>query len=427
MKKRFIPLILLLGVAALGFSANAIKNNVSVVQQAKADEKEIVYFNITSFGAFGESTINLNLDKTLPSTQQKVGVLYNGNYTDFWLNCSGGNSLVLAWSAHYPVGTNHYQHYRLDAGLVYYENATTRYVLEKDFNIWYTCHSGNPASYNLCRQENAKSFRITGFKGYNFNNPGYWHVSFDFEKDATAKSTSTWNGTPFYEAEARGEYTLYDWNAKDASNRCSHGADSLNTDATSGEWWIRIPYGVFNDATNGQDNKCRSFWLPRGTLFGGHVAGYPIYLENDVYFDFDGQWFTPEMYSTSVNERVYDPLDAFRTSLKMDDPTFDGDGTGACVSLYPAIKSTWNAFSAYQKKAFVTTDYYAPAFARLQAWVTANGDVLNGTSYVISANNMAALPISKNKENTIVIVIASMIMISSIGLFMFIKRKKYSK
>ena len=190
---------------------------------------------------------------------------------------------------------------------------------------------------------------------------------------------------------------------------------------------MRIPHGIFTDAADGQDDKCRSFWLPKGTLFGGYNEGYSIYLENDVYFDHDGQHFNYEIYSTSVKDRVYDPLDAFRTSLKMDDASFDGDGTGACVSLYPAIKSTWNAFTAYQKKAFVTTEYYAPAFARLQAWVTANGDALDGTSYVISANNMAALPVSKNKENIIVIVVASMIMISSIGLFMFIKRKKYSK
>ena len=427
MKKRFIPLILLLGAAALGFSANAIKNNVSVVQQAKADEKEIVYFNITSAGAYNDNLIILNVDKELPHSNYNTPVFYNGSYTNFWINYGTESSVYFTWSGHKPLGTTTHHHYRLDAGTVYAETSTTKYVIENDYNFWWAAQSGNTGTYTLVKQESAPSFKIASYKTQNVMNNGFWQLFLNFEKKAEARSQGFYHGTPYYEAEARGEYTMYDWNSD--AFACMHGDNSgvLNTDATSGEIWLRIPFKNHTASATGTDNKCRSIWFPRGTLFGGHVAGYSMYLENEVYFDHDGTWFTHEVFSTSTKERVYDPLDAFRTSLKMDDPAFDGDGTGACAALYPAIKSTWNAFSTYQKKAFVNTDYYASAFARLQAWVTANGDVLNGTSYVISANNMAALPISKNKENAIVIVVASMIMISSIGLFMFIKRKKYSK
>ena len=419
---------LIVGIVALFTSSFAALNGLSeqTYKPAQAAEKEIIYFNINSSGAYNQNIIILNVDVDLPHTNVNLPVLYNGNYTNFWFNYSSETNIWLTWSGHYPLGTTQYQHYRIDAGTVYYENSTTKYVLRHDYNLWWTGHSGGGANIDMVKQENVPSFRITGYDGQRIDN-GYWHMQFTYEKEANAKSINTWNAAPFYESEANDEFTLYDWNTKDVNGNICHGADTLNTSETSGNWYVRIPHGIFTDAADGQDDKCRSFWFPKGTLFGGYNGGYSIYLENDVYFDHDGQHFNYEIYSTSVKDRVYDPLDAFRTSLKMDDPAFDGDGTGACASLYPAIKSTWNAFSTYQKKAFVNTDYYASAFARLQAWVTANGDVLNGTSYVISANNMAALPISKNKENTIVIVVASMIMISSIGLFMFIKRKKYSK
>lgn len=434
MKKRILPLFLILGAAALGVSTSVIKNYTPAVYETKADEKETVYFNVTSKGAYNDNLIILNVDKQLPAgTKTKTSVFYNGSYTDFWINYGTESSIYFTWSGHVPHKTNSYSHFRIDAGTVFYEDASIRYVFENDYNIWWTAQSGGNGNYSMIAQENVPSFKISAYNTQNVMANGFWQLFVQFEKKAEAKSLGFYNGTPYYEADGRDEYTLYDWSSDPFA--CMHGDNSgvLNTDATEGQIWLRIPFKNHTDSASGTDNKCRSIWFPKGTLFGGWVSGYPMYLENDVYFDHDGQWFSHAVYSTSTKERVYDPLDAFRTSLKMDDATFDGNGTGACKTLYPNIKSTWNGFTTYQKKAFANTDYYAPAFERLQAWATANGDVLNPTSYALNANNTAILPIFNNNQynnRTIEIAIVSVVLVASIGiigLFILIKRKRYNK
>ena len=130
MKKRFLPLFLLLGVATLGLSTGFLKNNTSVVHEAKADEKETVYFNITSAGAYNDNLIILNVDKTLPTGNHKMSVFYNGSYNDFWVNYGSETTVYFTWSGHKPVGTTTHHHYRLDAGSVYFEDASIKYVLE---------------------------------------------------------------------------------------------------------------------------------------------------------------------------------------------------------------------------------------------------------------------------------------------------------
>ncbi len=288
-----------IGIVSLLVSSFAALGGISeqTYKPAKAAEKEIIYFNINSSGAYNQNIIILNVDVDLPHTNVNLPVLYNGNYTNFWFNYSSETNIWLTWSGHCPLGTTQYQHYRIDAGTVYYENSTTKYVLRHDYNLWWTGHSGGGANFDMVKQESVPSFKITGYDGQRIDN-GYWHMQFTYEKEANAKSINTWNAAPFYESEANDEFTLYDWNTKDVNGNICHGADTLNTSETSGIWYVRIPHGIFTDAADGQDGKARSFYYPRGTIFGGFVTGYPIYLENDIYFDYNGYSFVPEVYDS---------------------------------------------------------------------------------------------------------------------------------
>lgn len=98
--------------------------------------------------------------------------------------------------------------------------------------------------------------------------------------------------------------------------------------------------------------------------------------------------------------------------------------SGQCVDYYPIAKQVWNAMSDDEK---LNVDEEQPlAYARLVAWAAYHGETINGSYNIVSASRISILntTIGKNGNTVAIIVVISMISVTCIGGYFFLRRRK---
>lgn len=107
------------------------------------------------------------------------------------------------------------------------------------------------------------------------------------------------------------------------------------------------------------------------------------------------------------------------------------DNLGYCKDnehhYYATAKTAFNNLNEHQRTLFTSNSAYLTEFARLSAWASANGDVLNSNNLLASGKNVVLLKqINKIENNSFIAVICS-ISISSIFIaYIIIKKKKHN-
>ena len=92
---------------------------------------------------------------------------------------------------------------------------------------------------------------------------------------------------------------------------------------------------------------------------------------------------------------------------------------------YSTAKTAFNALNEHQRSLFTGNAAYLTEWARLSTWASKNGDSLNGSNQLASAPNQQVLKaIQTNSTELVVIMVASIITISAIGGYFFIRRRK---
>ena len=92
---------------------------------------------------------------------------------------------------------------------------------------------------------------------------------------------------------------------------------------------------------------------------------------------------------------------------------------------YSSAKTAFNALNDHQRTLFTTNSAYLTEWTRLSTWASKNGESLNGS------NQLAQAPIQKvsdivksNATGTIIIVVSSLITITAVGGYFFIRKRK---
>lgn len=94
---------------------------------------------------------------------------------------------------------------------------------------------------------------------------------------------------------------------------------------------------------------------------------------------------------------------------------------------YSTAKSAFNALNTHQRSLFTTNSAYASEWARLSAWAHANGETLNGSNQLGKAAQISPLVVKNNNLNNIaIIIVVSIVAVSAIGCYIFIKKKHES-
>jgi len=92
---------------------------------------------------------------------------------------------------------------------------------------------------------------------------------------------------------------------------------------------------------------------------------------------------------------------------------------------YSSAKTAFNALNTHQRSLFTGNSAYTSEWARLSAWATANGESLNVSNQLAANNIINPLAISTEGKSTLIIVlIVSLVGVSIIGGYFFIKKKK---
>ena len=133
---------------------------------------------------------------------------------------------------------------------------------------------------------------------------------------------------------------------------------------------------------------------------------------------------------TSISVTYFDASSFVSGFMHMTDydPDLDNsDGDGSCEDYYPLANSAYARLFETDKTAFCTENAYADARARLAAWASANGESLNLTTHVLGfSNNGGLLSLIKeeDKNSALIIVIISLVSLTAIGGYFFIRRRK---
>ena len=126
-------------------------------------------------------------------------------------------------------------------------------------------------------------------------------------------------------------------------------------------------------------------------------------------------------------------LEIFITNcMHMDDyPGTEGQaGPGWCMNddehhYYSTAKSAFNnTLNDHQRKLFTSNSAYTAEWARLSAWATANGDSLNSSNQLANARISPLANIVGNTNTIAIIVVISMISITCIGGYFFLRKRK---
>ena len=99
--------------------------------------------------------------------------------------------------------------------------------------------------------------------------------------------------------------------------------------------------------------------------------------------------------------------------------------TGACKGesgYYQEAKAVYQSFSSNQINLFRTNDEFAAARARFTAWAAANHEVINYSTGAITSASVAMYN-TQSKDYTLVIIVASISVLTLAGLFVLNKKK----
>ena len=91
---------------------------------------------------------------------------------------------------------------------------------------------------------------------------------------------------------------------------------------------------------------------------------------------------------------------------------------------YATAKTAFNALNSHQRKLFTENSAYSVERARLSAWATANGDTLNSSSVLTSAPKINPIITSSNPNTIVIVIVASLIAVTAIGGYFFLRRKE---
>jgi hypothetical protein len=116
--------------------------------------------------------------------------------------------------------------------------------------------------------------------------------------------------------------------------------------------------------------------------------------------------------------------------MQMNNPDFDGDGSGACKdsNYYVNAKAALNALETEHpgsKASFQSESKYADALERYLKWAKACGDSKPFVGSTIQQSIVnSLLPISESNSTTIITIIVSVIGVSALGGFFFLRKRK---
>ncbi len=296
MRKSVFSILLTSFALSLCLGPALLSPNVEVKAEG---EKETVYFDITTEAAIGDYTVLLKTDKVLPSFENYDFTWYVNNKaktSTTLYNSSDPSSISLGWNGEKPgSGDYSYHHYHIEAGTALFETDTAKYVLENDYNFWWTSSAnGNVSSCTWVFQHGgadviadafseAPSLKLAGAMSNSGANPnlGVWTVYLPYEKGDWSGNENPWNANLFYADSDGSGYKLIDY------TQVSGGAfwwmDKIPS-ATRGTELTYIPFKAL-ESSDGTFSRYVSIFLPKGTLIGGWNNGYGVMIENDTYFE----------------------------------------------------------------------------------------------------------------------------------------------
>ena len=256
---------------------------------------------------------------------------------------------------------------------------------------------------------------------------GYWNQTGDITLNATNNcyTMTSWNSgvwstyTPPTTPVIRDFYligTFNDWALEDADYKFTY--DDVNDQYTlettltngaafkvnDGTWSWSIGNGSFTAVTS-------------DVVLGSTTDGNVVMNTNGTHeylFTMPGNIFGQKNGVTiALNEDGHEVVANFvNTYMHMDDVSTDNlTDTGACKGedgYYALAKAAYQNLLPSQKTLFTTDTTYAAAWARFQAWASANGDTIDPNTLQVKTL-LTTLNISNNSNLFVVIAIASVI------------------
>ncbi len=124
------------------------------------------------------------------------------------------------------------------------------------------------------------------------------------------------------------------------------------------------------------------------------------------------------------NKTTLDAASFIDKYMKFETKWLDDSGTGQCKASgwYSSAKSAFSSKTSSQKSKILE---HEPTKYRMQDWAKANGETFNISTGAFSSSNSILPVISKNNSNTVaLIVIISLVSVTAIGGFFFIRKRK---
>ena len=156
----------------------------------------------------------------------------------------------------------------------------------------------------------------------------------------------------------------------------------------------------------------------------GYNAGSPRFAS----YNNNAQYNTIALYKVSGSSLKTSLTTFANNSLKMNDPAYEGDiSTPNCADNYAAMKSAYVALSEAEKNIFEYSSDYAAAKARMIKWAIANHE-----TFTYNAETPFAALVSQNifglsgetSATTVAVIIISVIGVSALGGFFFLRKRK---
>ncbi len=454
-KKQLILVASLSMVAALGVAGGILASTANSAAAVKAEEEKTVeYVNITTQAAMNENNLYLNIDKSITGTGgnyvsndkcywRAANVSHNNKNYEMGLTVfeSSPNQVLVGWGKTFPSGTG-YHHWHMEAGTTLFETDTKKYVLEKDYNWWQARQSAGNDSATWVFQHGGEScdssaanYEIPSFSlsesvdgGVQTGDLKRYLMTINYTKSSAWQSNNVYCANAYYYSMDDGGNYVLAYNGDTANHELVLANDgnsglAASTDVKGSELFLFMFTGL--DTTTGSD-KFVSFYLPKGTLFGGFNEGYPCFLENDYYITFLNDHLVGGT-TMSTQDLIYAPVKNFITSnMHMNDAAYDGTGTGACASIYSDVKTAYNTLTENQKYAFLNYSGYTDAKARLLSWAAANGDALDASNSIVAKKSSSLiLNGSSNSSNVYALAIcAGALALAAGGAFFVFKKKR---
>ena len=320
--------------------------------------------------------------------------------------------------------------YRFTAPAEYWGN--TVYV-----HAWGSSTSSNNTTWPGIDISSEYSYNESDKKVYTFatNTTDYQYLIFHNNSgwqtdNITIGSNTAWyldsGNTPGTWTPINQTYYLYDYTNMFGGNaKCyawqSNG--SLNNSNYPGVAMTKVQYGsgqlytitldpAFDEAIFGIGDSAKTgdVWINhyRGQTYCWWKAG-------------DGSW-SNDLDWIKAHDWIYNTMHV------RDIQTSSTSDTGACrgaSGYYQKAKSAYNSFSSAIKTKISQDDCYNIATSRLSAWATANGESFNPSNGTFSSSLRTTPIIASETKNTIaIIVLISLISVTAIGGFFFIRKRK---